>query len=105
VNAAVLLIAVSSHGVLLVIYKSVNKCFYKIRAVWGGISRDGTARTVCSAAVFQLSVGKSSELAVSSRCILVGVQFLILFVPVVQAVTLLRLLLSQGSAVTMAHVT
>ena len=76
-----------------------------MRAVWGGISRDGTARTVRSADVCQLSIGISSELTVSSCCTLVGVQFLILFVPVVQTVTLLRLLLSHGSAVSMAYVT
>jgi hypothetical protein len=54
---------------------------------------------------FALSVGNSSELTVSSCCALVGVQLRILFVPVVHAVTLLRLLLSQGSAVSMAYVT
>ena len=48
-----------------------------------------------------LSIGNRSELAVSSCCTLVGVQLLIRFVTVVQAVTLL----SQGSTVSMAYVT
>ena len=52
-----------------------------------------------------LSTGNSGEREVSSCCTLSDVQLLILFVPVVQAVTLLRLLHSQGSAVVMAHVT
>jgi membrane glycosyltransferase len=104
-NTAVLLMAVSSNQVLLIICQSVNECFYKIRAVWGGNSRDGTARIVGSAAVCQLSIGICSELAVSSCCTLVGIQLLILFVPIVQAVTLLRLLLSQGGAVSMVCVT
>jgi len=52
-----------------------------------------------------LSTGNSGELEVTSCCTLSDAHLPILFVPVVQAVTLLQLLLSQGSAVTMAHVT
>jgi hypothetical protein len=51
------------------------------------------------------SAGNSGELIVSRCCTLSDVQLLILFAPVVQSVTLLQLLLSQGSAVTVAHVT
>ena len=49
-------IAVSSVRDLPVIYKSVNKDFYKIPSVWGVMSRAGTARTVYIASVFRLSL-------------------------------------------------
>jgi hypothetical protein len=56
-NTVILLVAVNSIRILLIIYRSVNECFNKIHAVWGGNSAAGAARAVRVAAVFQLSLG------------------------------------------------